>query len=187
MSKIYTKTGDKGKTSLFDGTRVGKSNIRLESYGTVDELNSLLGVILAELRNKKNTLKIKKELIQIQKDLFEIGSYLANPNAKYEIKNLQYFDSRVKKFETFIDEMTDKLPVLRNFILPGGGKAGALLQLIRTVVRRSERRLIALSEKEKVDESFIRYFNRLSDLVFTMSRYVNILEKKKENIWIPRH
>jgi len=183
MSKIYTKTGDKGKTSLFDGTRVAKNSLRVETYGTVDELNSLLGVCLAELSSKKFAVKIKKELQQIQSDLFEIGAILANPKV---VKNTKYFDDRVEDFEILIDNLTEKLPALNNFILPSGGKSGALLHLARTVARRCERRVVELSQKEKVDGVIIRYFNRLSDLLFTMSRFVNLKQKKKELIWEKR-
>ncbi|MBI2430881.1 MAG: cob(I)yrinic acid a,c-diamide adenosyltransferase [Candidatus Levybacteria bacterium] len=169
--KIYTKTGDKGETSLFGGKRVSKASLRVEAYGTVDELNSAIGVVLAKMENK--------ELSNIQNDLFLIGTMLANPKAKI-VTGLQ---KRVEEFETLIDRMTSKLPELRNFILPGGGTTGSLLHVARTVCRRAERRVVALSQKEKVDRAILMYFNRLSDLLFTMARYVNHKEKKKEVIW----
>ena len=171
---IYTRTGDRGKTSLFDGQRVSKASLRVEAYGTVDELNSIIGVIIAEKS------KINKELIKIQNDLFDIGSSLANPTSK----TLGYLGNRVKEFEKSIDEMTNDLPALSNFILPGGGKTGATLHFARTISRRTERKIVTLSEKEPIDKNIIMYLNRLSDLLFTMARFVNFGEKNKEIIWI---
>ncbi len=181
---IYTRKGDKGQTSLFGGTRIWKNNIRVETYGTVDELNSAIGVVIAEVQSSKfkvqnYSLKLKVELVRIQNDLLEIGSNLANPASQ----QLNYLEIRVKEFEKFIDNMTERMPPLRNFILPGGGKAGSLLHFARTVSRRAERRIVALNELEKIDTYIIMYMNRLSDLLFTMARFVNFKEKKKEVIW----
>lgn len=173
--RIYTRTGDKGETSLFGGTRVLKSSIRVEAYGAVDELNSAIGVSVAETKN----IKLKTRLINIQSDLFEVGSALANPN-KSKVNNLE---ERVKDFEVMIDEMMKVLPELRNFILPGGGIVGSQLHLVRSIARRAERRVVELSQKEEVDKSILMYFNRLSDLLFTMARYINNKEKRKEVIW----
>ncbi len=178
---IYTRKGDKGKTSLYGGTRVSKNNLRVEAYGTVDELNSAIGVAIAEIRNSK--FEIRNELIKIQNDLLDIGSTLANPEAK----SLGYLEKRVDEFEDAIDEMTNEMPVLRNFILSGGGKTGSLLHFARTVSRRAERRIVELSEAEKkIDTYIIMYMNRLSDLLFTMARFVNFKEKRKEVVWIKR-
>jgi len=178
--KIYTKTGDKGQTSLFDGTRVVKNNIRVETYGTVDELNSVLGIVVSYLPQ----IKIKEELILIQSDLFEIGAVLANPKEKLSEEFKKKLSKRVLSFEEFIDEMTSELPELMNFILPGGGNAGSFLQFARAVSRRAERRVVELSQKESVDQAVIIYFNRFSDLLFTMGRYVNFIEDKKEIVWL---
>ncbi len=178
--KIYTKTGDKGTTSLFGGKRVLKSSARVETYGTVDELNSTIGVAIAQsAKRKTQSAKIKTELIKIQNDLLLIGSTLANPLAK----PLEKLDKRVEDFEKLIDELTAKLPELRNFILPGGGVAGAMLHLSRTICRRAERRIVDLSQTESVDTHILTYFNRLSDVLFTLARYVNYKEKQKETIW----
>ncbi|MBI1982528.1 MAG: cob(I)yrinic acid a,c-diamide adenosyltransferase [Candidatus Levybacteria bacterium] len=173
---IYTRTGDKGKTSLFSGQRVSKADLRVETYGAIDELNSVIGVVLS---SKYKVLSIERELIKIQKDLFEIGSQLANPSAE----KVQGLGKRVKEFEKMIDEMTEKLPPLQNFILPGGGGTGSALHFARTACRRAERRVVALSEKEKVSLDIIVYLNRLSDLLFTMARFVNHKEKHREIFW----
>jgi len=175
MSKIYTKTGDQGKTSLFSGKRVLKSDIRVESYGSVDELNSMLGVVCASLAQSE----IKKEILTIQKDLFEIGSALANPS----LLKLPKLKKRVKFFEKKIDELTKSIPLLSNFILPGGSQSGSLLHLARTVCRRVERQIVLLANSQRMDKEILIYFNRLSDLLFTYARYVNYKEKQKELIW----
>lgn len=184
MLKIYTKTGDKGKTSLYGGKRVSKASLRVETYGTVDELNAAIGVaIAAVLRSKYEVLRIKTALSLIQNDLLDIGSALASPNSKnYELR-IQNLDKRTKEMEELIDELTAKLPELRNFILPGGCKAGSFLHLARTICRRAERRLVELGQKENVDELVLKYVNRLSDLLFTMARFVNHKEEKKETLW----
>lgn len=174
---IYTRTGDKGQTSLFGGSRVLKSDDRVDTYGTVDELNSLLGVVVASLGTKHK--KIAQDLEAIQHDLFDIGSYLANPKA-IPVTRLQ---ERISDFEQNIDRMTEKMPELHNFILPGGGRVGASLHQARTVCRRAERRLVSLMQHENIDEHVVKYINRLSDLLFTMARFVNHKEKKKETIW----
>lgn len=185
---IYTKTGDKGKTSLFSGKRVWKDNVRVETYGTIDELNSIIGVAISHLRLKnKNSTYLKNILFDIQKTLFYVGSYLADLSDSIDNINL---NKKVEEFEREIDFMTSKMPALTNFILPGGAVAGASLQHARTVARRAERCLVRLSKKEKsfpagrqADAQVVKYANRLSDLLFTASRFANYTEKKKEEIW----
>ena len=180
---IYTRTGDKGLTSLFDKTRVLKSSDRVETYGTIDELNSMLGAAGAHLpRSKNKELRIKEELEKVQHDLLEIGSALANPKS-LPIKGL---NKRPTDFEHLIDKMTAQMPELKNFILPGGSKAGALLHVGRTIARRAERRIVALIQTEPIDPDIVIYVNRLSDLLFTMSRFVNNKSKKKEIKWIKK-
>jgi cob(I)alamin adenosyltransferase len=182
---IYTKTGDKGRTSLGSGLRVWKDSLRVESYGTIDELNALLGVIELELSlvNKKYAKYLSEIIITVQNDLFCIGSYLSNPANSSLISGLS---ENTLMFESQIDEMTALLPELENFILPGGGRIGANLQLARAVSRRAERKLVSLIKKEKVNSDVVSYINRLSDLFFTMSRFANFNEKKKEIIWKKR-
>lgn len=177
---IYTRRGDRGQTSLFGGTRVLKSETRVDTYGTIDELNSVLGLAVSHLSLKH--VSLKKELEIIQRTLFSIGSYLANPNAE----PVPGLSERVGEFERLIDEQTKKMPELHNFILPGGGKAGASLHQARTVCRRAERRLVALMQEEELDENVVKYLNRLSDLLFSSARFVNHIEKKTETIWKTR-
>ena len=174
---IYTRTGDKGKTSLFGGKRVLKSDPRVEAYGNVDELNSVIGLVVATLSSKH--LKTKNELEKIQHDLFAIGSYLASPKAD----PVTFLAKRSSDFEALIDSHDKVLPSLSNFILPGGGRAGASLHQARTVCRRVERGVVALMQKEEIDENVAKYINRLSDLLFSTARFINHKDKKKESIW----
>lgn len=176
---IYTRFGDKGKTALHTGKTVSKGSARVEAYGNLDELNSFLGVVLSQLKNKK----IKAEILEIQNDLFEIGASLAGPGEKQHQKLAQKLKTRVVEFEKEIDLLTLKLPKLKNFILPGG-KTGSLLHYARTIARRAERRTVALAEKEAVLSEILVYLNRLSDLLFTFARFINYQEKQKETIWI---
>ncbi len=170
---IYTRKGDKGQTALFTGLKVFKNHLRVEAYGTIDELNSVIGMI------DPKAVSIIKELSKIQNDLFLIGSILANP----QNKKVNWLEKRVLEFENLIDKLTLEMPKLANFILPGGGKSGAMLHFARTVSRRAERMVVSLSKKEKVDDDILMYLNRLSDLFFTMARYENFKQKKKEIIW----
>lgn len=180
---IYTRTGDKGKTSLFDGTRVLKSHKRVETYGTIDELNSMVGVAIAEIKDRRLKSKdITEELEKIQHDLFDIGSTLATPHPM----PVEGLEKRPKEFEQIIDGLTAQMPGIKHFILPGGGKAGAFLHVCRTITRRAERQLVALMQNDSVDQAIVIYLNRLSDLFFTLARYVNYKEKKKEVRWIKK-
>lgn len=178
---IYTRTGDKGKTSLFDGTRVLKSHERVDAYGTIDELNSLLGAAAARVGKKESG--IRDEIEKVQHDLLAIGSALATPHGMPVVGS----EKRPDEFEQLIDKLTGEMPELKNFILPGGGEAGSLLHVARTVARRAERRVIALMQSdEEVDNNILIYLNRLSDLLFTLARYVNYKEKKREVKWVKK-
>jgi len=179
---IYTRTGDRGKTRLGTGKQISKDSANVESYGTIDELNSLLGVVYSELGAVKNSHAkyLKQILLEIQSDLLCIGAYLANPNL---IDMIGHFDKRIKKFEHEIDFMMGQTPPLTNFVFPQGGRVGSLLQLARTVSRRAERMIVAFSKKSSVDERILMYVNRLSDLLLAAARYANHKEKKKEIIW----
>ena len=175
MSKIYTRAGDKGKTSLFDGKKVLKSNKKVEAYGTIDELNSLIGAASSFIKIKL----INRELEEIQNDLLEIGSSLAVSS----VIPVPQISNRPEEFEKLIDKLTVQMPVLKEFILPGGGRGSSFLHIARTVARRSERKIVDLSRNEEIDPVILIYLNRLSDLLFTMARYVNFKEKEKEKIW----
>jgi cob(I)alamin adenosyltransferase len=172
--KIYTKTGDSGQTSLYGGKRVSKNNIRVNAYGAIDELNSLLGVISSE--NKE--IKTSKFVNEIQQDLFLIGSYLAGAGV-----DIVVLTNKVGKMEEFIDGIDKEIPKLKNFILPKGNKISALFFYARAVARRSERDVVLLSKTEKIDDSIIVYLNRLSDLLFVFARYINHKNRVKESVW----
>jgi cob(I)alamin adenosyltransferase len=178
---IYTKFGDKGKTSLYGGKTVSKGSMRVEAYGNLDELNSFLGVVLAELKDKK----VKQEIVEIQKDLFEIGSSIASLSTNKHKALSIFLEKRVFEFEKEIDRLSGKLPELENFILPGG-KTGSYLHYARTIARRAERRIVVLAEKERILREILIYLNRLSDLLFMYARYVNYKEKQKEIVWQPK-
>jgi len=179
---IYTKKGDRGKTSLGSGLKVWKDSIRVETYGTLDELNATLGVIVAQLQTtQKGYSRYLAEItLQIQDDLFSIGSYLANPSNSNLIVELQ---KKILLFEKYIDEMTGKVGEIENFTIPGGTIVAAQFHVARTVARRAERQLVGLVKKETVNEDVLKYINRLSDLLFTMNRYANYNEKVSEVIW----
>jgi cob(I)alamin adenosyltransferase len=180
--KIYTKTGDKGYTSLIGGTRVPKHHLRIESYGTVDELNSYIGLI----RDQQISLKDKDVLKQIQDRLFTIGSSLAaDPEkSKMVIPDLHMED--VELLEKEMDRMNEQLPELRHFILPGGSNAISYCHIARCVCRRAERLSVHLAEESRVDEKVNIYLNRLSDYLFTLARKIGHDDKVPENQWIPR-
>jgi cob(I)alamin adenosyltransferase len=180
--KIYTKTGDKGLTSLIGGTRVAKHHLRIESYGTVDELNSYIGLI----RDQDIAPKHKEILKEIQDRLFTIGSSLAaDPEkSKMKIPDLQTTDIELLELE--IDGMDTELPALRHFILPGGSNAVSFCHIARCVCRRAERLSVHLAEDSFVDEKVIIYLNRLSDYLFTLGRKIANEQQIPENEWIPR-
>jgi cob(I)alamin adenosyltransferase len=166
ISKVYTKTGDKGETSLVGGARVSKANPRVEAYGDVDELNSIIGLSRAALKDDQ----INEALSLIQNDLFTLGADLASPS-QIEVPRIQ--TSFIETLEELSDRFLAELEPLKEFILPGGSKAGATLHLARTVARRAERRAVKLSEAEDVNELAVIYLNRLSDLLFILARVVN--------------
>lgn len=178
--KIYTKKGDAGETSLFGGTKAKKSNIRIQAYGTVDELNSTLGMGLSYTVSDL----AKKILSQVQNDLFVVGATLATPDPeKSRIEEVG--EHEIESIEQWIDQIEEGLSPLKSFILPGGTGAGSTLHFARTVCRRAERDTVALSEKEEIPPNTIIYLNRLSDLLFVLARYENKQQNVKETAWIP--
>jgi cob(I)alamin adenosyltransferase len=178
--KIYTKTGDRGDTRLFNGTKVRKHDDRVEAYGDVDELNSFIGAAASFLKDES----LVNMLAEIQKDLFSVGAQLADPGFKDQGRaKFQIPGERVAALENAIDSFETELQPLRQFILAGGGNAGALLHVARTVCRRAERRVVSLSDKVEVNPNVIEYLNRLSDFLFVMARVVNHREGKEEIPW----
>jgi cob(I)alamin adenosyltransferase len=175
--KIYTKSGDKGTTSLLGGTRVTKDHQKLEAYGTVDELNSIIGVLIAS----QNTFD--EFLTNIQHHLFNIGSLLAmEKEVNFELPSIE--ESDIVALEKEIDKLNEDLPTLKNFILPGGNLSSANAQFARTVCRRAERRVVALADDNY--NILVRYLNRLSDYLFVLGRALLHLDGKKEVIWEKR-
>ncbi|ALC82325.1 MULTISPECIES: cob(I)yrinic acid a,c-diamide adenosyltransferase [Bacillus] len=166
--KLYTRTGDQGQTSLIGG-RVSKDDIRVESYGTIDELNSFIGLAAAELENKI-TSEIKEELFKIQLELFDCGGELANVS---KTKEGMLKEEYVEFLEQRIDEYTKEAPPLERFILPGGSKASAYVHAARTIARRAERQIVRLMNSEEIPSVTLKYINRLSDYLFAVARVIN--------------
>ncbi len=179
--KIYTKTGDAGKTSLFGGKRVDKNSARLEAYGTVDELNSVIGIA----RTNCKSGKANEILAQLQNQLFFIGSDLATPLDEQKIKiEIQRADQAlVEQLEKWIDELDEELPELKVFILPGGTPGAAYLHFARTVCRRAERKVVELATREQINDFVVKYLNRLSDLLFVLARYENFENNVPDLNW----
>jgi cob(I)alamin adenosyltransferase len=180
--KVYTKTGDKGQTSLIGGTRVPKHHIRIESYGTVDELNSYIGLI----RDQQIDNNSKKMLIEIQDRLFTIGSSLASDPEKSKMKIPDLKEEDVTLLENEIDKMNEILPEMRSFVLPGGHTTVSYCHIARCVCRRAERQTIHLSENSFVADLVIKYLNRLSDYLFVLSRKLTHDLNAEEIPWKPR-
>jgi cob(I)alamin adenosyltransferase len=183
-TKIYTKTGDLGKTSLIGGTKVPKSHIRIEAYGTVDELNSYIGLVSDYSENQE----IKTFLKEIQDRLFTVGSSLAcDPDKEPLMKIPDLKEEDVKMLEKEIDRMNEALPVMKNFILPGGHVATSTTHITRCVCRRAERLCVNMQEHEVfVDALVMKYLNRLSDYLFVLARYIGHLLNIEEIVWKPR-
>ncbi|MDH5463399.1 MAG: cob(I)yrinic acid a,c-diamide adenosyltransferase [Nitrosopumilus sp.] len=175
--KIYTKTGDDGNTGLQGNFRISKSHPRIIAYGTVDEANAALGIVLANPLDED----IAKVLTDIQNDLFLVGADLSNSNLN-DVKNRVSL-GMIEKLERHIDKFELELPVLTNFILPGGSPEAAQLHYVRTVVRRAETLVVQLSEKDEINSNCIRYLNRLSDLFFVMGRLINKRKRRDDVLW----
>ena len=187
--KVYTKTGDTGTTALFGGTRVSKHHIRIESYGTVDELNSHIGLI----RDQEINSHYKDVLIEIQDRLFTVGAILATPPEKETLKsgekrlqNLGIKESDIEFLEQEIDKMEESLPPMTHFVLPGGHTTVSYCHIARCVCRRAERLAVHLNDIESTDELVIKYLNRLSDYLFVLARKLSLDLRAEEVQWIPR-
>lgn len=185
--KVYTKTGDKGETGLYGGTRISKASARVDSYGNIDELNAFIGVA----KSYVNDTEVLEQLKSIQFDLFTVGSEAATPIDKLFLANgkarlpLVISEAEIEAMEHWIDAFEEKLEPLQYFILPGGGKAATHFHVARTVCRRAERSLVFLNETEEVRPELIKYLNRLSDYLFVLSRYVSKLDNEAEEFWNP--
>ncbi|MBW6537525.1 MAG: cob(I)yrinic acid a,c-diamide adenosyltransferase [Mariniphaga sp.] len=178
--KIYTKTGDDGSTGLVGGTRVKKYDVRLEAYGTVDELNAVIGVV----RSYKLPANVAEMLVEIQNKLFNIGSRLAtDEKGEAFTQKLSITEKHISFLENAIDEMERELPKLKHFILPGGNLAAAQCHVARTVCRRAERRILEFAENEKVQTEILKYINRLSDFLFVLARKLHASSGIEEKAW----
>jgi cob(I)alamin adenosyltransferase len=182
--KIYTRRGDRGETDLFGGGRVAKDDLRVSTYGDVDELNACVGVAAATVTSDD----LREFLAQIQSSLFDLGSQLATPDKKHQEKyNVPGVGTgQIEELEGEIDRLEGEIEPLVTFILPGGSQAAAALHLARTVCRRAERNAVALDREEPLDPSAVKYLNRLSDLLFTMARVANAREGVVDVPWIGR-
>ena len=185
-SMIYTKTGDKGMTSLVGGQRVSKTDLRLEAYGTVDELNSQLGLLLTEVGDASDHALLN----EVQNHLFVVGGYLATDQSTTQLRAQSVVTpAMIESLEKAVDEIDSSLPKLRAFVLPGGTRGASMAHVCRTVCRRAERRILALNNQLKerdeaeLDANVLSYMNRLSDFLFVLARKMNIIEGQKEIIW----
>ena len=187
INKVYTRKGDAGKTRLIGGNEKWKDNIRVEAYGTVDELNASIGLcreLVKEIKNTKFNLLVKF-LKLVQNELFNLGTQLAI-DKEGNSKNLpQLSDDSILKLESEIDTANESLSELTSFVLPGGSVINAQFHIARNICRRAERRVVSLSKKENVDTINIRYLNRLSDALFVWGRWVSNINGDKENLWDP--
>lgn len=180
--KVYTKTGDKGETSLFGGKRVPKYNMRIEAYGTVDELNSWIGLI----RDQDIDSSYIKVLLEVQDRLFTLGAELAADPDKPKLKKPDLLDSDIIFLESEMDKMDESLPPMTHFVLPGGHNTVSYCHIARCVCRRAERLSVELSTHEDIDEFIVRYLNRLSDYLFVLSRKLTLDLNAEEKPWLPR-
>lgn len=179
-SLVYTRTGDSGTTSLVGGARVPKTHVRLEAYGTVDELNSHLGLLITYLTDSRDCDFLQR----VQNNLFVVGTHLATDRSQTTLKAAGILPSEtVEEMEREIDRLDSLLPPLSAFVLPGGGRGAAVCHICRTVCRRAERRILALAEQAEIAPELLAYVNRLSDYLFVLSRKLNQDEKKDEIFW----
>ena len=189
ISKVYTKTGDKGRTALVGGQRVPKNHARIEAYGTVDELNAFVGAVVvsvtAELPESSDRAWFLDVLIRLQHELFNLGSILATLPEDVHPKQPRIQQADVTRLEADIDRCNEMLPSLRSFVLPGGSRCNTDLHICRTVCRRAERLLISVAAEEKISGEAICYLNRLSDAFFVWSRWVNVILGCTETLWEP--
>ena len=189
INKVYTKTGDKGKTNIIGGHEVLKSNIRIKSFGEIDELNASIAISISQINNFSPKFKnsLKEELQKIQHQLFNLGNMVATIPKDIKVSSPSICEDDIEFLEKNIDKYNSVLPILKSFVLPGGSMINSTLHLSRTICRRCERTVVELSENEQCDENIIKYLNRLSDYLFVLSRYVIHLQKIDEFLWDPNY
>lgn len=185
INKIYTKNGDAGKTHLVGGSMIDKYDLQMCCVGEIDELNAYIGLIRTRVETFEYRPCITKALSKIQNDLFDIGAYIATPNeSEFKDKMNTISEKHVQFLEDNIDDVTETVPELKSFVLPGGSEINSFLHIARAVCRRAERNLWALNSKTEVSKSVLIYVNRLSDYLFALSRYFIINADKKEYLWV---
>jgi cob(I)alamin adenosyltransferase len=185
INRVYTRRGDAGDTALAGGQRVPKDSLRIEAYGTVDELNSFLGIARADAEESAATRPLAAILLRVQHELFNLGSILATLPEDVHPKQARITDAEVTQLEVEMDRMNENLPPLRSFVLPGGSRLNAELHVCRTVCRRAERICAALSRQDDIPAEAVRYLNRLSDALFVWSRWASHVAGAAETLWEP--
>lgn len=189
LSRIYTRGGDQGMTSLVNGRRVSKDDPRIETYGAVDELNSVLGLAVVSIEEQLDAHPrlepLRQTLVRVQHELFNLGSELATDPGQLYPNQARITSAETDALESEMDRLNEELPPLRSFVLPGGSRLNGELHLARTICRRAERRLISLSHAEEVPPDAVRYLNRLSDALFVWSRWANMVAGAAECLWQP--
>lgn len=185
IDKVYTRGGDRGQTSLIGGDRVSKAAPRIEAYGTLDEINATLGLVRTALESSAAGDHLIPILHRVQNELFNLGAELATPDPERRTKLPRVELRHVEQLERDIDALNEELPPLRSFVLPGGGAASAAFHLARTVCRRGERLVVALSEHEDLGELAVTYLNRLSDALFVFGRWAALKDGRPEPVWQP--
>ena len=185
INSVYTRAGDGGDTALVGGKRVAKDSLRIECYGTVDELNAVLGLVRTALEPSKAGARLAPIMARVQNELFNLGAELATPDEDRRARSPAVEARHVEALEREIDELNDQLPELRSFILPGGGWASSYFHLARTVCRRAERLAVTLAREETVGAHAVMYLNRLSDALFVFGRWASAQDGKPEPLWEP--
>jgi len=187
ITKVYTRTGDKGETALVGGKRVPKDSLRIDAYGTIDELNSIVGLARAFNEERLDAGDahqfLDEVLCRLQDELFDLGSELATPPESFQEGMYRVGEAEISRLEKLIDKCQEDLEPLKSFILPGGGRVGAYLHQCRTVCRRAERDILRLSRDEEINRNLIKYVNRLSDLFFVLSRWIAKQTGEQEYLW----
>jgi cob(I)alamin adenosyltransferase len=185
INRVYTRAGDKGETALVGGERVPKDSLRIETYGTVDELNAVIGLVRTALEQSAAGPTLLPILARVQNELFNLGSELATPDAARRSRSPSVAARHIERLEHEIDELNEELPDLKSFILPGGGWASSYFHLARTVCRRAERLVVALGRDHSVEETGLTYLNRLSDALFVFGRWAALKDGQPEPLWEP--